>query len=626
MDKEELLENIKKDSLTPASRSSRRAETMLQVANKIDQLTDNISKIGMEKVAAELSVIAKALKTQSDKPVENQLQPLTALFTDLKTAIQSIEVNPTIKVASSPTKVIATPVDVQPIVDAIFKLESTLTSKETEDEDDTTDRVIQGLQGVQDSINNLRFPVPNYVLPFTDSSTGKSTQARVDEDGSQFVQNGASFKDSFSGSSLDTTNNWTLVQSDGTTGQSVANSLLSITAGTTNGAYIAIRSKRTFKLPMRVQVIASLSQRIANNAFYIEIVNAAGTTATALATTAVSAGVTQAAYAFSSTTATNGTVVAQNQGVKGTADTTVTVATTANQSVYEIDCKIDSVDWQTRTTDVASASSLNATKRDRTILDKDEEYYIQLRSLNTGVPASGTTWNIESVLVENVTKLAVDITGGRGNISANRSLPVSVIAGTVTTVTTVTTLTNITNWGNIVDNAAFTDGTTRLMPGGYIFDEVAGTALTENDAAAARIDSKRAQIYVQEDATTRGQRQSINTLGQASVQPGLFPATTALNTYSARITTNTTTTPTSALCYVSSIAIATEVAGTTSTVSVRDKSGTPLHLVSSLTTVAITGAPTILTFDTPIKMTGGIDIVTAGAVAGTVDIWINYYQ
>jgi hypothetical protein len=96
--------------------------------------------------------------------------------------------------------------------------------------------------------------------------------------------------------------------------------------------------------------------------------------------------------------------------------------------------------------------------------------------------------------------------------------------GTVTTVTTLTTLTNITNWGNIADNAAFTDGTTRLSPSGYIFDEVAGTALTENDAAAARIDSKRAQVLVLEDATTRGQRQAVSATGGALAE--LQPRTT----------------------------------------------------------------------------------------------------
>lgn len=75
---------------------------------------------------------------------------------------------------------------------------------------------------------------------------------------------------------------------------------------------------------------------------------------------------------------------------------------------------------------------------------------------------------------------------------------------TLAAVTTVSTLTNITNWGNIVDNAGFTDGTTRLMMNGYIYDEVAGTALTENDGGAARMDAKRAQVMVIEDVSTRG--------------------------------------------------------------------------------------------------------------------------
>lgn len=69
----------------------------------------------------------------------------------------------------------------------------------------------------------------------------------------------------------------------------------------------------------------------------------------------------------------------------------------------------------------------------------------------------------------------------------------------------------------LVDNAAFADGTTRVAMSGYVFDEVAGTALTENDAAAARVDSKRAQVLVLEDATTRGQRQGVLASGAAKV-------------------------------------------------------------------------------------------------------------
>jgi hypothetical protein len=50
-----------------------------------------------------------------------------------------------------------------------------------------------------------------------------------------------------------------------------------------------------------------------------------------------------------------------------------------------------------------------------------------------------------------------------------------------------------------------------------IFDEVAGTALTENDVAAARIDAKRATVTTLEDATTRGQRAAVSAAGALKV-------------------------------------------------------------------------------------------------------------
>jgi hypothetical protein len=109
-------------------------------------------------------------------------------------------------------------------------------------------------------------------------------------------------------------------------------------------------------------------------------------------------------------------------------------------------------------------------------------------------------------------------------------------------------------------------------------------------------------------------------------QGALMPGNTALNTYSIHLTTNTTTTPTAATAYISSIAISNEVAGTTSSITIQDKQGTPLKLVNGIATTALTTAPTIISFNTPVKMVSGIDIITAGAVAATVDVWINYYQ
>jgi len=69
----------------------------------------------------------------------------------------------------------------------------------------------------------------------------------------------------------------------------------------------------------------------------------------------------------------------------------------------------------------------------------------------------------------------------------------------------------------ITDNAGFTDGTTKLSISGFIFDEVAGTALTENDAAAARIDAKRAQIGTIEDGVTRGRYATVTAANAVKV-------------------------------------------------------------------------------------------------------------
>lgn len=128
------------------------------------------------------------------------------------------------------------------------------------------------------------------------------------------------------------------------------------------------------------------------------------------------------------------------------------------------------------------------------------------------------------------------------------------------------------------------------------------------------------------NGSTYDRTRGDTTAGQwTNIKGGLMPAGTALTTYAARITSNTTTTPISSTAYISSIIIVTEVAGTGSTIVVKDKQGTPQVLINGLVTTALTTTPSPINFQTPIKMTSGIDIVTAGVGAATVDIWINYY-
>jgi len=82
--------------------------------------------------------------------------------------------------------------------------------------------------------------------------------------------------------------------------------------------------------------------------------------------------------------------------------------------------------------------------------------------------------------------------------------------------------------GQLADNTAFTDGTTAVLPVGFIFDEAAGAALTENDVAAGRITANRAMVMSIEDSTTRGRRALVNASGSLLVDVEELPAPAAL--------------------------------------------------------------------------------------------------
>ncbi len=79
----------------------------------------------------------------------------------------------------------------------------------------------------------------------------------------------------------------------------------------------------------------------------------------------------------------------------------------------------------------------------------------------------------------------------------------------------------------LADNGAFTDGSSKVFPAGFIYDEVAGTALTENDVGAARINVNRAQVHVLEDGTTRGRYAGVTSGNRLQVDDTIGAATTA---------------------------------------------------------------------------------------------------
>lgn len=138
--------------------------------------------------------------------------------------------------------------------------------------------------------------------------------------------------------------------------------------------------------------------------------------------------------------------------------------------------------------------------------------------MDDAATAVATEGNVSALRVDTNRALHVQLRSGAAEVGTSGAPLRTDPTGTTTQPVSIAATVNVQDNASLVDNAGFTDGTTRVVMDGFIFDEVAGTALTENDAAAARVDSKRAQVLVLEDATTRGQRAAIGSGGALEVQ------------------------------------------------------------------------------------------------------------
>jgi hypothetical protein len=92
--------------------------------------------------------------------------------------------------------------------------------------------------------------------------------------------------------------------------------------------------------------------------------------------------------------------------------------------------------------------------------------------------------------------------------------------------------------------------------------------------------------------------------------------------YSAHLTANGTTVAFTSTIYIKSILITCTTAGTTETVTLKNKESTAKTLYISPTLTV--GTPLTLNFANPIQSVSGLDIVYAGGAAGVVDVFLTY--
>lgn len=226
------------------------------------------------------------------------------------------------------------------------------------------------------------------------------------------------FRDSFGGVEVNTAR-WDIALGAGMSA-TVSAGALTLASGATASAEGYLLSKETFTVPFRVSIGLTLSQRIANQAFYVEAVSVDPDTG-------VPDGQNACALIFDGTSVTGGKYRVQNSGVTALDSGSVTMPTTASGSVYEIEPFADECWFHGGTLDSTNARA-NSYRRHQQIPDPNAIYKIRLRWVNGATaPASSTNAVIQYIACQDYAELTAEITAGRGNSVAGSALGVQII-------------------------------------------------------------------------------------------------------------------------------------------------------------------------------------------------------
>lgn len=195
---------------------------------------------------------------------------------------------------------------------------------------------------------------------------------------------------------------------------------LVITTGTTVNAESYILSKDVFTIPMRVNVGLTLSHRIVNQGFYIELVSVNPVTL-------VPDGQNIAAWKFDGTSATSNQYRVTNSGATPADSAYVTTTTTGGGGLFEIEVFTDEAWFHSNIVDNSSARP-NSFRKHLRIPDPNALYKLRIRALNSATaPALSTTMTVSYVAIDDYAEMTAEITAGRGQSSAGQSMGVQVL-------------------------------------------------------------------------------------------------------------------------------------------------------------------------------------------------------
>jgi hypothetical protein len=237
----------------------------------------------------------------------------------------------------------------------------------------------------------------------------------------QSIQN--KWRDTFGGSAINP-GVWT--SSIGAGGSiSVSGGALTMGSGITANSETSILSNQTFTIPFRCSFGLTLSQRIANQEFFVELISVDRVTG-------VPDGQNVAGFLFDGTTATAAKYEVSSAG-SSRLSASNTFPTTVGGGLYEIEPFADETYFHGRLLDI-TAGRANSYVRHQQIPNPNAVYKLRLRWRNGATaPASTTSAVVQFVAIQDYAELTAEITAGRGQSVAGQALGVQVVTMPATT-------------------------------------------------------------------------------------------------------------------------------------------------------------------------------------------------
>lgn len=235
------------------------------------------------------------------------------------------------------------------------------------------------------------------------------------------------FRDSFPGPTIDPAK-WDTTVGTGGAANTTGGQLV-LGSGNVASSETFVLSKETFIIPFRISFSLTLSQRIANQFFYVEAVSVDPVTG-------IPDGLHSCGWLFDATVATSAKYFVQSSGLAPLVSAASTVVTTANGTGhFEIEPFADEAWFHSGVLDAATGRA-NSYRRHQQIPDPNATYKVRIRWLNnTTAPASNTNASLQFLAVQDYQELTAEITAGRGQTSAGQAMAVAVVTAPTTTVT-----------------------------------------------------------------------------------------------------------------------------------------------------------------------------------------------